>query len=123
VAVVLDVLNGEAGEAAGLKRYDVITEVSGKKRGRRRRPRAPDLEPRPRQHGRRSPCVRDGRDRSSRPSWPSARSADEDDEDDDDRGLGAGPVAEGDAFGLITFRAEQAHAARAGHPADRRASW
>jgi serine protease Do len=44
--VVLDVLNGEAGEAAGLKRYDVITEVSGKKRGRRRRPRAPDLEPR-----------------------------------------------------------------------------
>jgi serine protease Do len=72
-AVVLDVLTGEAGEAAGLKRYDVITEVSGKK--------VDDGDALVRQISNRAPgttvaltVVRDGRPLQLRPSWPSARS-------------------------------------------------
>jgi serine protease Do len=101
-AVVLDVLAGEAGEAAGLQRYDVITEVSGKK--------VEDSDALVRLISNRAPgstveltVVRDGHPlklaaKLAERSLAEEGDSDEDDADDWEQDLSA----EGDAFGLIT---------------------
>jgi len=100
-AVVLDVLAGEAGEAAGLKRYDVITEVSGKK--------VDDGDALVRQISNRPPgsmvaltVLRDGRPLQLQAKLEERVVADEDDSDDDPEDWEQDLSAEGDAFGLIT---------------------
>jgi serine protease Do len=118
-AVVLDVLNGEAGEAAGLKRYDVITEVSGKK--------VDDGDALVRQISNRAPgstvaltVVRDGRPLQLQAKLAERTIADEDDEDDDSEDWEQDLSAEGDAFGLITSELSKHTQHELDIPADRR---
>jgi serine protease Do len=118
-AVVLDVLNGEAGEAAGLKRYDVITEVSGKK--------VDDGDALVRQISNRAPgstvaltVVRDGRPLQLQAKLAERTIADEDDEDDDSEDWEQDLSAEGDAFGLITSELSRHTQHELDIPADRR---
>jgi serine protease Do len=101
-AVVLDVLPGEAGEAAGLKRYDVITEVAGHK--------VDDSDALVRQISTRAPgsavaltVVRDGQPLQLQARLAERALADEDDDDDDESEDWEQDLsAQGDAFGLIT---------------------
>ena len=101
-AVVLDVLAGEAGEAAGLQRYDVITEVSGKK--------VEDSDALVRLISNRAPgstveltVVRDGRPVKLAAKLAERSIADEDDpEEEEGDDWEQDLSAEGDAFGLIT---------------------
>jgi serine protease Do len=119
-ALVLDVLPGEAGEAAGLKRYDVITEVSGKK--------VDDGDSLVRQISNRAPgstveltVVRDGRPLKMQAKLAERTVADEDDsaeEDPDDWEQDLS--AEGDAFGLITAELSQKTQKELDVPPDRR---
>jgi len=118
-AVVLDVLTGEAGEAAGLKRYDVITEVSGKK--------VVDGDALVRQISNRAPgstvaltVVRDGRPLQLQAKLAERTIADEDDEDDDSEDWEQDLSAEGDAFGLITSELSRHTQRELDIPADRR---
>ena len=116
-AVVLDVLTGEAGEAAGLKRYDVITEVSGKK--------VDDGDALVRQISNRAPgstvaltVVRDGRPLQLQAKLAERTIAD-DDEDDDSEDWEQDLSAEGDAFGLITSELSKHSQRELDVPADR----
>jgi serine protease Do len=116
-AVVLDVLTGEAGEAAGLKRYDVITEVSGKK--------VDDGDALVRQISNRAPgstvaltVVRDGRPLQLQAKLAERTIAD-DDEDDDSEDWEQDLSAEGDAFGLITSELSKHSQRELDIPADR----
>ena len=101
-AVVLDVLTGEAGEAAGLQRYDVITEVSGKK--------VDDSDALVRLISNRAPgstveltVVRDGHPVKLAAKLAERSLAEEDDSEEDDGDDWEQDLsAEGDAFGLIT---------------------
>jgi serine protease Do len=118
-AVVLDVLTGEAGEAAGLKRYDVITEVSGKK--------VDDGDSLVRQISNRAPgssvaltVVRDGRPLQLQAKLAERTIADEGDEDDDSEDWEQDLSAEGDAFGLITSELSKHTQHELDIPADRR---
>jgi serine protease Do len=118
-AVVLDVLSGEAGEAAGLKRYDVITEVSGKK--------VDDGDALVRQISNRAPgstvaltVVRDGRLLQLQAKLAERTIADEDDDDDDSEDWEQDLSAEGDAFGLITSELSRHTQHELEIPADRR---
>ena len=119
-AVVLDVLTGEAGESAGLKRYDVITEVSGKK--------VDDGDALVRQISNRAPgsmvaltVVRDGRPLQLQAKLAERAIADEDDEADDDAEDWEQDLSsEGDAFGLITSELSKHTQRELDIPADRR---
>ncbi|HEY8152167.1 MAG TPA: trypsin-like peptidase domain-containing protein [Vicinamibacteria bacterium] len=118
-AVVLDVLAGEAGEAAGLKRYDVITEVSGKK--------VDDGDALVRQISNRAPgsmvaltVVRDGRPLQLQAKLAERVVADEDDADDDSEDWEQDLSAEGDAFGLITAELSKHTQRELDIPAERR---
>src|SRR5262249_52455982 len=99
-AVVLDVLAGQAGEAAGLKRYDVITEVSGKK--------VDDSDSLVRLISNHAPgttvaltVLRDGR-KLQIPARLAERSVADDDASDDEEDWEQDLSSEGDAFGLVT---------------------
>jgi serine protease Do len=119
-AVVLDVLAGEAGEMAGLKRYDVITEVSGK--------RVDDGDSLVRQISNRAPgstveltVVRDGRALKLQAKLAERTVADEDDSADEDPDDWEQDLsAEGDAFGLITSELSQKTQKELDIPPDRR---
>jgi serine protease Do len=118
-AVVLDVLTGEAGEAAGLKRYDVITQVSGKK--------VDDGDSLVRQISNRAPgssvaltVVRDGRPLQLQAKLAERVVADEEDADDDAEDWEQDLSAEGDAFGLITSELSKHTQRELDIPADRR---
>jgi serine protease Do len=118
-AVVLDVLAGDAGEAAGLKRYDVITEVSGKK--------VDDSDALVRQIANRAPgstvaltVMRDGRPLQLQAKLAERVVADEDDADDDSEDWEQDLSAEGDAFGLITSELTRQTQRELDIPADRR---
>jgi serine protease Do len=118
-AVVLDVLPGEAGEAAGLKRYDVITEVSGKK--------VDDGDALVRQISNRAPgsmvaltVMRDGRKLQLPAKLAERVVADEDDSADDSEDWEQDLSAEGDAFGLITSELSRQTQRELDIPADRR---
>jgi serine protease Do len=119
-AVVLDVLTGDAGEAAGLKRYDVITEVSGKK--------VDDGDSLVRQISNRAPgstvaltVVRDGRPLQLQAKLAERTVADEDDSADEDAEDWEQDLsAEGDAFGLITSELSKHTQRELDIPADRR---
>jgi serine protease Do len=118
-AVVLDVLSGEAGESAGLKRYDVITEVSGKK--------VDDGDSLVRQISNRAPgssvaltVVRDGRPLQLQAKLAERVVADEEDSDDDAEDWEQDLSAEGDAFGLITSELSKHTQRELDIPADRR---
>ncbi|PYQ49069.1 MAG: hypothetical protein DMF78_19455 [Acidobacteria bacterium] len=119
-ALVLDVLPGEAGEAAGLKRYDLITEISGQ--------RVDDSDALVRLISARSPgstvalsIVRDGRPlrvqaRLAERGNTDDEEADPDDPEDWEQDLSA----EGDAFGLVTMELTRPMQRELDVPADRR---
>jgi serine protease Do len=119
-AVVLDVLTGEAGEAAGLQRYDVITEVSGKK--------VEDSDALVRLISNRAPgssveltVVRDGRPVKLAAKLAERSIAEEDDSEDDDADDWEQDLsAEGDAFGLITSELTAKTQKELDIPSDRR---
>jgi serine protease Do len=119
-AVVLDVLPGEAGEAAGLKRYDVITEVSGRK--------VDDGDALVRQISNRPPgstvaltVVRDGRKLQLEAKLAERTVAEEDDSGEDDpEDWEEDLSSEGDAFGLITGELSRQTQRELDIPADRR---
>jgi serine protease Do len=119
-AVVLDVLTGEAGEAAGLQRYDVITEVSGKK--------VEDSDALVRLISNRAPgssvdltVVRDGRPVKLAAKLAERTLAEEDDSEEDDADDWEQDLsAEGDAFGLITSELTAKTQKELDIPADRR---
>jgi serine protease Do len=118
-AVVLDVLAGDAGEAAGLKRYDVITEVSGKK--------VDDGDALVRQISNRAPgstvvltVMRDGGRLQLQAKLAERVVADEDDADDDSEDWEQDLSAEGDPFGLITSELSRQTQRELDIPADRR---
>jgi serine protease Do len=119
-AVVLDVLAGEAGEAAGLQRYDVITEVSGKK--------VEDSDALVRLISNRAPgstveltVVRDGRPVKVAAKLAERSIADEDDSEEEDGDDWEQDLsAEGDAFGLITSELTAKAQKELDIPADRK---
>jgi serine protease Do len=118
-AVVLDVLTGDAGEAAGLKRYDVITEVSGKK--------VDDGDALVRQISNRAPgstvaltVVRDGRPLQLQAKLAERAIGEEDEGDEDADDWEQDLSAEGDAFGLITSELSKQAQRELDIPADRR---
>jgi serine protease Do len=119
-AVVLDVLAGEAGEAAGLKRYDVITEVSGQK--------IDDGDALVRRISSRPPgstvaltVVRDGRTLQLQAKLAERAVAEEEDADEDENEDWEQDLsAEGDAFGLITAELSRQTLRELDIPADRR---
>ena len=119
-AVVLDVLAGEAGEAAGLKRYDVITEVGGQ--------RVEDGDALVRLVSNRAPgtsvaltVFRDGRRLKLDAHLAERGNADEDEGDEDDAEDWEQDLsAEGDAFGLVTAELTRPEQRELEIPADRR---
>ena len=119
-AVVLDVLPGEAGEAAGLKRYDVITDVSGT--------RVDDGDALVRQISRHAPgstvaltVAREGRKLQLQARLAERAMTDEDDEaDDESEDWEQDLSSEGDAFGLVTSELTPAMQRELDVPEDRR---
>jgi serine protease Do len=119
-ALVLDVLPGEAGESAGLKRYDVITEIAGQ--------RVDDSDALVRLISARSPgstvalsVLRDGRPLRLQAKLAERGSADDDEADPDDpEDWEEDLSAEGDAFGLVTTELTRATARELDIPTDRR---
>ncbi len=119
-AVVLDVVPGEAGEAAGLKRYDVITEVGGHK--------IDDGDTLVRQVSNRAPgstvalvVLREGRPLRLQARLAERAIADEGDAaDDDDEDWEEDLSAEGDALGLVTAELSRQSQRELDIPADRR---
>ncbi|HEV7499954.1 MAG TPA: trypsin-like peptidase domain-containing protein [Vicinamibacteria bacterium] len=100
-AVVLDTLPGEAGEKAGLKRYDVITEVAGA--------RVDDGDSLVHRISSHAPgttvaltVVRDGRKLQLQAKLAERAVNDDADDDDDDDDWEQDHSAQGDAFGLVT---------------------
>jgi len=120
-ALVLDVVPGEAGEAAGLKRYDVIAAVGGQ--------RVDDSDALVRQISNRAPgttvaltVVRDGRELQL-PAKLAERAVAEDDEaddDDDSEDWEADLSSEGDPLGLVTGELTRQVQRELDVPADRR---
>jgi serine protease Do len=119
-ALVLDVLPGEAGEAAGLKRYDVITEMSGQ--------RVDDSDALVRLISARAPgstvalsVVRDGRPLRIQARLAERGNTDDEDADPDDpEDWEQDLSAEGDAFGLVTMELTRPMQRELDIPADRR---
>ena len=119
-ALVLDVLPGEAGDVAGLKRYDVITEVSGH--------RVDDSDALVRLIASRSPgstvaltVVRSGRTVQLPARLAERGNADEDESDSGDpEDWEQDLSAEGDAFGLVTTDLTKQMQRELDIPADRR---
>jgi len=118
-ALVLDVLPGEAGEAAGLKRYDVITEISGQ--------RVDDSDALVRLISARAPgstvalfVVRDGRPRRLQARLAERGNADDDADPDDPEDWEQDLSAEGDAFGLVTMELTRPMQRELDIPAERR---
>jgi len=120
-ALVLDVVPGEAGDVAGLKRYDVITSVAGK--------RVEDSDGLVRQISMRAPgttvgleVLREGRPVQVQAKLMERAIADEDDTDDDDdsEDWEEDLSSEGDAFGLVTSELSRQTQRELDIPADRR---
>src|SRR5262245_54743782 len=119
-ALVLDVLPGEAGEAAGLKRYDVITDIAGQ--------RVDDSDALVRLISARAPgstvalsVRRDGRPLRLQARLAERGNADDDDADPDDpEDWEQDLSAEGDAFGLVAAELTRAMQRELDIPADRR---
>jgi serine protease Do len=119
-ALVLDVVTGEAGDKAGLKRYDVITEVAGQK--------VDDGDALVRQISARAPgstvaltVMREGRPVRLQARLAERAISDDDESDDDDEEDWEEDLsAEGDAFGLVTTELSQKTQRELEIPADRR---